>query len=60
MSGRLPDFAGLYTVQWAIRLGESATAATAHLMTATVDAGDVIYAARAGSLAHMNTPFSRA
>jgi methionyl-tRNA formyltransferase len=43
--GRLPDFAGLYTVQWAIRLGESATAATAHFMTATVDAGDVIYAA---------------
>ena len=43
--GRLPDFAGLYTVQWAIRLGESATAATAHFMTDTVDAGDVIYAA---------------
>ena len=43
--GRLPDFAGLYTVQWAIRLGESATAATAHFMTETVDAGDVIYAA---------------
>jgi methionyl-tRNA formyltransferase len=43
--GRLPDFAGLYTVQWAIRLGESATAATAHFMTETLDAGDVIYAA---------------
>jgi methionyl-tRNA formyltransferase len=43
--GRLPDFGGLYTVQWAIRLGESATAATAHFMTETVDAGDVIYAA---------------
>lgn len=42
--GRLPDFAGLYTVQWAIRLGENATAATAHFMTETVDAGDVIYA----------------
>jgi methionyl-tRNA formyltransferase len=42
--GRLPDFAGLYTVQWAIRLGESATAATAHFMTATVDGGDVISA----------------
>jgi methionyl-tRNA formyltransferase len=42
--GRLPDFAGLYTVQWAIRLGESATAATAHFMTETLDAGDVIYA----------------
>jgi methionyl-tRNA formyltransferase len=43
--GRLPDFAGLYAVQWAIRLGESATAATAHFMTETLDAGDVIYAA---------------
>jgi methionyl-tRNA formyltransferase len=42
--GRLPDFAGLYTVQWAIRLGESATAATAHFMTETVDAGDVVHA----------------
>jgi methionyl-tRNA formyltransferase len=41
--GRLPDFGGLFAVQWAIRLGESATAATAHFMTATVDAGDVIY-----------------
>jgi methionyl-tRNA formyltransferase len=44
--GRLPDFAGLYAVQWAIRLGERATAATAHFMTETLDAGDVIYAAR--------------
>jgi methionyl-tRNA formyltransferase len=44
-SGRLPDFAGLYAVQWAIRLGESATAATAHFMTETLDAGDVIHAA---------------
>jgi methionyl-tRNA formyltransferase len=43
--GRLPDFAGLYAVQWAIRLGESATAATAHFMTETLDAGDVISAA---------------
>ncbi len=43
--GRLPDFAGLYAVQWAIRLGESATAATAHFMTETLDAGDIIYAA---------------
>ena len=43
--GRLPDFAGLYAVQWAIRLGESATAATAHFMTETLDAGDVIYVA---------------
>ena len=43
--GRLPDFAGLYAVQWAIRLGEGATAATAHFMTETLDAGDVIYAA---------------
>ena len=43
--GRLPDFGGLYAVQWAIRLGEGATAATAHFMTETVDAGDVIYAA---------------
>ena len=42
--GRLPDFAGLHTVQWAIRLGESATAATAHFMTETVDAGDVVRA----------------
>jgi methionyl-tRNA formyltransferase len=42
--GRLPDFAGLYAVQWAIRLGESGTAATAHFMTETLDAGDVIYA----------------
>jgi len=42
--GRLPDFGGLYGVQWAIRLGESATAATAHFMTETLDAGDVIYA----------------
>jgi len=41
--GRLPDFGGLYAVQWAIRLGESAMAATAHFMTETVDAGDVIY-----------------
>ncbi len=43
--GRLPDFSGLYAVQWAIRLGESATAATAHFMTEALDAGDVIYAA---------------
>src|SRR5215813_3483398 len=43
--GRLPDFAGLYAVQWAIRLGESATAATAHFMTETLDAGDVIHVA---------------
>jgi methionyl-tRNA formyltransferase len=43
--GRLPDFGGLYAVQWAIRLGESASAATAHFMTETLDAGDVIYAA---------------
>lgn len=43
--GRLPDFGGLYAVQWAVRLGESATAATAHFMTETLDAGDVIYAA---------------
>jgi methionyl-tRNA formyltransferase len=42
--GRLPDFAGLYAIQWAIRLGESETAATAHFMTETLDAGDVIYA----------------
>lgn len=42
--GRLPDFGGLYAVQWAVRLGESATAATAHFMTETLDAGDVIYA----------------
>jgi len=42
--GRLPDFGGLYAVQWAIRLGERATAATAHFMTETLDAGDVIYA----------------
>lgn len=42
--GRLPDFGGLYAVQWAIRLGESTTAATAHFMTETLDAGDVIYA----------------
>ena len=41
--GRLPDFGGLYAVQWAIRLGESSTAATAHFMTETLDAGDVIY-----------------
>jgi methionyl-tRNA formyltransferase len=43
--GRLPDFGGLYAVQWAIRLGESTTAATAHFMTETLDAGDVIYVA---------------
>jgi methionyl-tRNA formyltransferase len=42
--GRLPDFGGLHAVQWAIRLGENATAATAHFMTETLDAGDVIYA----------------
>ena len=42
--GRLSDFGGLYAVQWAIRLGESATAATAHIMTETLDAGDVIHA----------------
>lgn len=43
--GRLPDFGGLYAVQWAIRLGETGTAATAHFMTEALDAGDVIYAA---------------
>src|SRR5271166_3084540 len=43
--GRLPDFGGLYAVQWAIRLGESATAASAHFMTETLDVGDVIHAA---------------
>lgn len=42
--GRLPDFGGLFAVQWAIRLGEDATAATAHFMTETLDAGDIIYA----------------
>ena len=43
--GRLPDFAGLHAVQWAVRLGEHSTAATAHFMTETVDAGDIIDAA---------------
>ncbi|MGE4297212.1 MAG: methionyl-tRNA formyltransferase [Desulfovibrionaceae bacterium] len=39
--GRLPDYAGLHTHQWAIRNGETSFAATVHWMEAKVDAGDV-------------------
>ncbi|HET6283284.1 MAG TPA: formyltransferase family protein [Polyangia bacterium] len=41
--GRLPDYAGLHTHQWAIRNGEIEFAATLHWMTETLDAGDIAF-----------------
>jgi UDP-4-amino-4-deoxy-L-arabinose formyltransferase/UDP-glucuronic acid dehydrogenase (UDP-4-keto-hexauronic acid decarboxylating) len=40
--GRLPEYAGLFTHQWAIRNGESEAGVTLHFMEAGVDTGDVI------------------
>jgi len=41
--GRLPDYAGLHTHQWAIRNDEKRFAATLHWMEAGVDTGPVAY-----------------
>ncbi len=41
--GRLPEYAGLHTHQWAIKNGEVTFGATIHWMTAEVDAGDLAY-----------------
>jgi methionyl-tRNA formyltransferase len=40
--GRLPDYAGLHTHQWALRNGEKTFAVTVHFMEAGVDIGDII------------------
>jgi methionyl-tRNA formyltransferase len=44
--GLLPQYAGLYPFQWAIRNGEQDSGATTHFMTEAVDAGDIIAEAR--------------
>ena len=41
--GRLPDYAGLHTHQWAIRNDERRFAATLHWMEANVDTGPIAY-----------------
>ena len=40
--GRLPDYAGLHTHQWAIRNGEAAFGVTVHEMRPSVDTGAVV------------------
>jgi methionyl-tRNA formyltransferase len=40
--GRLPDYAGLHTHQWALRNGEKRFAITVHYMEAGIDTGDII------------------
>ena len=40
--GKLPDYAGLNTHQWAIRNGETTAGVTLHFMEAGVDTGDII------------------
>lgn len=40
--GRLPEYAGLHTHQWALRQGEKSFAATIHFMEARLDTGDII------------------
>jgi methionyl-tRNA formyltransferase len=44
--GRLPDYAGLHTHQWAIRNGETEFASTLHWMTEALDAGPVAFVNR--------------
>lgn len=41
--GRLPDYAGLHTHQWAIRNGETAFGVTIHWMEPGIDTGDIAY-----------------
>ena len=41
--GRLPEYAGLHTHQWAIRNGEESFGATLHWMVPAVDAGPIAY-----------------
>ena len=41
--GKLPEYAGLHTHQWAIRNGDSRFAATLHWMESEVDAGPIAY-----------------
>jgi methionyl-tRNA formyltransferase len=41
--GRLPDYAGLHTHQWAIRNGEKCFASTLHWMETTLDTGPIAY-----------------
>lgn len=41
--GRLPEYAGLHTHQWAIRNGETSFGATLHWMVPSVDAGPIAY-----------------
>lgn len=40
--GKLPEYAGLHTHQWAIRNGESSFAVTIHRLEATVDSGEIV------------------
>jgi len=40
--GRLPEYAGLHTHQWALRNGEMNFAITIHFMEAGLDTGDII------------------
>lgn len=41
--GKLPEYAGLHTHQWAIRNGEVSFGATIHWMAPAVDTGDIAY-----------------
>jgi len=41
--GKLPEYAGLHTHQWAIRNGEKHFGVTLHWMCAGVDTGDIIF-----------------
>lgn len=41
--GRLPEYAGLHTHQWALINDEEEFGATLHWMTEEIDAGDIIY-----------------
>ena len=40
--GRLPDYAGLHTHQWALRNGEKTFSITIHFMEKGIDTGDII------------------
>jgi len=41
--GRLPDYAGLHTHQWAIRNGEKTFASSLHWMAVSVDTGPIVF-----------------
>lgn len=41
--GKLPEYAGLNTVSWAILRGEHSHAVTLHRMTGRIDAGEIVF-----------------